>query len=500
MKSAQDVNKVSTLSNELLKNLDERVFFTKLSDHIHEMFGEYKVQIFAAYPDGTTELMAENDEAIENGLVFQKGQGLSGYVVRTKRAYYSNSTRDPLLATSKRDACVESELCVPLISDGKIMATVHIQSSDEKRKFNDEDIETVNNLFNDISMPINNLRLYFIAKNLNRELEGKIKEKEEELLNRGPAVQNKAEKMSDIDMIGHSKVFFDILTVAKKIAKEDFPVHIKGDSGTGKKMLAKKIHSMSDRANRECITVHCSAIEADKLELELFGTTARPGVIQRANGGTIILNSVEQLSQDVQKKLLRLIVSGELYNTDSNIPMAVNVRVISITKADLSKLTEEGNFNEELMYRLNIMNIKMPSLKERKDDIKILSESFLNQALKKDEGKMLTSKAVDKLVAYAWPGNIHELKNLMERTAILNSDQFIDAAHLPELESEVEEVVEEQVEFSEMTLHALEKMHICRTLDHLAGNKTRAAKSLGITVKTLYNKLHSYGLVNPKAE
>ncbi len=499
MKNSQEMNTVSTLSNELLKNLDERVFFSKLSSHIHTMFGEYKVQVFAAYQNGVTELIAQDDEAIENGLVFQKGQGLSGYVVRTKRAYYSNSRRDPLLATSKRDDCVESELCVPLLSDGEIMATIHIQSSNEARKFNDEDIETVNSLISELSQPINNLRMYFIAKNLNKELENKIKEKEEELQNRGPSIGSRSDKKADVEMLGHAKAFFDVLTVAKKIASEDFPVLINGASGTGKKMLAKKIHSLSNRSDRECITVHCSAIEEDKLELELFGTTARPGVIQRANGGTVILNSVESLTSDVQRKLLRLIISGELYNTDSNIPMAVNVRIVSVTKSDLTQIVEEGGFSEELLYRLNIMNLKMPSLKERREDIKLLAENFLNSGTS-EAGKMLTGKAIDKLTAYAWPGNIHELKNLMERTAILNSEQFIDEAHLPELHVEVEEEEEVVVEFSEMTLHALEKMHICKTLDHLGGNKTRAAKSLGITVKTLYNKLHSYGLVHPKSE
>jgi Nif-specific regulatory protein len=499
MKSALDVNKVSTLSNELLQNLDERVFFTKLSTIISDLFGEYKAQVFNVYQDGATELMAENGKSINDGDFYEKGQGLSGYVVRTKRAYYSNSKRDPLLATTKRDECVESELCYPLISDGQIIATIHIQSTLEDRRFNEADIEILNNLFGELETPINNMRMYLIARNLNKELETKIKEKEQELLSRGPMIGNKATTQDNIEMVGQAKSFVDIINVAKKIAKEDFPVLIAGASGTGKKMLARKIHNLSDRSGNECLVAHCSAIDEDKLELELFGSTARPGIIQRANGGTVILNSVEELTMDVQQKLLRLLISGELYNVDSKIPVAVNVRVVSATKIDLTKRVEEGLFNEDLMYRLNIMNIKMPSLKERKEDIKILAEKFLNSNISGDD-KMLTSKAIEKLGNYVWPGNIHELKNLMERTAILISEQFIDESHLPELESEAEVVEEVQEDFSEMTLHDLEKLHICKTLDHLAGNKTRAAKSLGITVKTLYNKLHSYGLVHTKTE
>jgi Nif-specific regulatory protein len=498
MRSALEMSKVSTLASQLLENLDEKVFFGKLSAFVQETFGEYKVQVFTTYQDGLTQLLAENGETIEDGMIYNKGQGLSGYVTRTKRAYYSNSKRDPLLATTKRDECVESELCVPMISHGSILGTIHIQSSNIDRKFNDEDVSVILDLLTSLEAPINNIRMYLIAKNLNRELESKIKQKEEELLNRGPALNSPTTKIGKIDLIGRSNSFVEIVNVAKRIAKEDFPVLLCGESGTGKKLLAKKIHSLSDRKDRECILVHCSAIAEDQLELELFGSTERPGVIQRANGGTLILNTVEALSDNIQSKLLRLIVSGELYNTDSNIPMAVSVRVISITKNDLATKVEEGTFREDLMYRLNIMNMRMPSLKERKEDIKILAESFINNG--QNEDKILTSKAIDRLSSYNWPGNIHELKNLMERTAILVSEQFVDENHLPALdvEEEVEEVIIE--DFSEMTLHDLEKMHICKTLDHLGGNKTRAARALGITVKTLYNKLHSYGLVHTKTE
>lgn len=500
MRSALDLSKVSTLEAELLQNLDERVFFSKLSGFIQSLFNEYKILIFECYQDGSTELIAENGKEIEDGLFYEKGQGLSGYVLRTKRAYYSNSKRDPLLATSQRDECVISELCVPLITKDAVIATINIQSSNEERKFSEEDVQAINELLNQLEMPINNIRLYLIAKNLNRELENKIKEKDQELLSRGPSIgASNTQRIENIDMIGQSHAFVEVMNIAKKIAKEDFPVLISGEAGTGKKLLAKKIHSLSERNGRECITIHCASIDEKQLELEMFGSTQRPGVFQRANGGTVILNSVEELPSGLQAKLLRLIISGEMYHVDSNIPLASNVRIISSTKADITRKVDDGEFSEELMYRLNIMSIKMPSLRERKEDIKILSERFINE-MNRDSGKVITSKAVEKLSSYSWPGNIHELKNLMERTSILVSEQYIDESHLPELEceAEIEEVVVE--EFSEMTLHNLEKLHICKTLDHLGGNKTRAAKSLGITVKTLYNKLHSYGLVNPKSE
>ncbi len=498
--SALDLNKVNTLSTQLLSKLDESIFFGRISGFIQDEFNEFNTQVFQAFSDGATELMAENGSVAKTVLAYQKGQGLSGYVVRTKRAYYSNSKRDPLLATSTRDERVECELCVPIISNGAILGTIHIQSENAERDFNENDIERVLEILNHIELPINNMRLYLIAKNLNKELEQKIKEKDEELMQRGPmsSSSSSVNRLSKINMIGHSNIFMDVLRMAEKVALEDFPVFIYGETGTGKKMLAKKIHLMSQRKDRECLVVHCSSLNENQLTTELFGTTERHGVIQRANGGTLILDTVESLPESIQKRLLRLMVSGEMCTTDSDIAININLRVVSVSKNNLKSLADEGKFNEDLMYRLNIMGIRMPSLFERKEDIQLLSESFMNNIQK--ESKVITSKAIEKLTSYGWPGNIHELKNLMERTSILCSEQFIDETHLPELEVKVEEEEEVVETYSEMTLHALEKMHICRTLDHLGGNKTRAAKCLGITVKTLYNKLHSYGLVNPKEE
>lgn len=501
MKSALDLSGVSKLSTELLTSLDEAVFFGKVTDFVKDHFEEYKVLAYRAYADGSTQLVADNGEEIEGSQLLEKGKGLSGYVTRTKRAYYSNSQRDPLLATTVRDECVQSELCVPINCEGTILGTIHIQSIKEDRKFSEDDIQSVMEILSHLENSLKNMRLYLIAKNLNKELQQKIEEKEKELKNRTVIASKKDENIADIELIGRSEAMRELLLKCEKVAKEDFPVLLVGNSGTGKKLLARKIHNMSERKNAECINVHCGALTEQQLDQELFGTERNIGVIERANGGTVVLNNVGEMPISIQSKILRVILTGELFRLDSNIPMAVNIRFISTIKNDLNKNVEEGTFKEELFYRLNIMNMKVPSLRERKEDIKLLSEHFINNSNSQD-AKVLTNKAVEKLSSYGWPGNIHELKNMMERLAILVSDQFIDEGHLPNLEAEVEEVqVEETIEdFSEMSLHELERLHICRTLDHLSGNKTKAAKSLGITVKTLYNKLHSYGLVNSRTE
>jgi Nif-specific regulatory protein len=499
MKANLDQNQVATLSTVLLTNLNESVFYSQISGFVANLFNEHKVQVFEVAHDGSTALRAENGKLIENGIEYSKGQALSGYVSRTKKAYYSNSKRDPLLATTQRDDCVESELCVPVNCDGAIIATIHVQSSNEDRKFSEEDVVIIRNILEQIESPLNNLKIYLMAKQLNKELLNQIEEKDLELQSRGPA-QLKNTMNQKIEIIGHSNELTSVLKTAKRVAKEDFPIMINGRSGSGKKMLAKFIHAESNRVNAQVEVVHCSALEEIQMETEIFGTVERPGALERANGGTIIFDTVENLSENMQAKLLRTILSGEIFNAGSKVSKSVNVRIITTTKKTTEQIIEEGSLREDLLYRLNLLTINMPSLSERSDDVKVLSEHFMNNGKSTEDYKMLTERAVEKLKSYDWPGNIQELRNIMERTAILSEERYIDELDLPTSNSqEVEEVIE-VVDFSEISLHELEKGHIIKTLDFLNGNKTKAAKSLGITVKTLYNKLHSYGMVQSKSE
>jgi Nif-specific regulatory protein len=188
-----------------------------------------------------------------------------------------------------------------------------------------------------------------------------------------------------------------------------------------------------------------------------------------------------------------------MITVDTEEKIALNVRMIATSKVSLKQMVESGSFKEDLYYRLNTVALRIPSLRERHDDIKVMAELFLNNG--KSEKKILTSGAIEKLTSYFWPGNGHELKNIMERTYILTDGQYIEASHLPEFAQEVKvEKVEVKPSYQEFTLFDLEKKHIIDTLDHLSGNKTRAAKALGITVKTLYNKLHSYGLIDAREQ
>jgi DNA-binding NtrC family response regulator len=495
MKTALNHNELATLSTVLLSNLDEVVFFSKLTGFVQDIMGEHKVLGFEVLSDGCTRLLSENGQALNSAKFLNKGQGLSGYVARMKRAYYSNSVkRDPIASTGIREEIVEAELCVPVMIEGSVIGTINVQSLKKDRNFGEADIAAINDILTQLQSPIRNMHLYLMAKNLNRELQSRIEAKEKELSSRVEIHLSKGLE-DNSQMIGLSKSFLEVVQMAKKIASQDFPVLMEGAHGVGKKILAKKIHTWSGRKGG-CVIASCSALNEAQLDRELFSSK---GLLVQANGGTLIIDDIANTTSHIQTKLLRALVAGEMIAVDNEEKIALNVRMIATSKVELKKLVEEGKFKEELFYRLNTIALRIPSLRDRQEDVKVMAEFFLNHG--KSQAKILTSGAIEKLTSYFWPGNAHELKNIMERTYILTDGQYIEAAHLPEFAVEVKvEKVEAPVKYVEFTLFDLEKKHIIDTLDHLNGNKTRAAKALGITVKTLYNKLHSYGLIEAREQ
>jgi len=501
MKSASNALELSTLCTQLLSHLDETVFFSRLSGHFFSLSGEHKVQVFEVMADGSTRLMAENGISSE-GSILAKGIGLSGYVARMKRAYYSNNVkRDPITAHSSRDEIVEAELAVPVMHEGSVIATIHIQSAKKDRSFSEKDVAIINSDLKELAAPIRNMRLYLVARHMARELEQKLQSRDLER-SVGPKIDIKTGSQDNgerINLIAVSKSMLDTIAIAKKLAVQDFPILLDGQAGVGKKILSRKIHFWSHRKNGACVLVHCTSMQEHALDIELFGKKGKKGAFAEANGGTLILDDIQALSHNLQAKVLRAMVTGEVVSSDNEERTMINVRVIATAKGSLEDAVARGEFKGELFVRLNTMNIRVAPLRERSEDVRALAEFFMNDGRSQADAKILTASAQAKLMAYHWPGNIQELKGVMERAAVVVEGQYIDESHLPELRrEEVKEEVKVEVKFEEVCLHDLEKSHILATLDHLGGNKTRAAKSLGITVKTLYNKLHSYGMIESK--
>lgn len=499
MQNAFNQNELSTLSINLLSSLDESVFFTQLSGYFSKMYPECSIALHKSFSDNSTQLRALNGCEVEGAALVSKGNSISGYVSRTKRAYYSNSVqRDPLFSMQEIPAGVVSELCVPVLSEGAILGTINIQGK-EGYEFGQDDINNIMEALVYLDKPIQNMKIYLLATQMNEELIQKIQKNEEGSQSSRRGLDQFSQREEAAAIIGHSASIRNIAKIVDKVAKEDFPVLFEGEGGVGKKLLAQRIHSLSSRHKSPCISVNCSTMDDKTIESELFGTSDRKGLFELANGGTLILDEVSNLSIGVQNKLLRVLTSGEIFTVDGERNVPVNVRIISTSKESLEELASSGKFREEFLYRLNTISIKVPSLKERREDIKYLAEHFLNNNREKENYKVLTSRAIDVLNNYSWSGNVQELKSIIERTYILSEGKYIDEQDLPESIKKAP-IVEEsaQEEFSEMTLYDLERRHIVNTLEFLSGNKTKAAKSLGITVKTLYNKLHSYGILSAK--
>jgi two-component system response regulator AtoC len=310
----------------------------------------------------------------------------------------------------------------------------------------------------------------------------------------------------DDEVIGQSKIFRDVLDIVAKVAGTDATVLIYGESGTGKEVIARLIHKNSPRRDKPFVAINCAAIPDTLIESELFGHekgaftdayTSKPGLVEIANGGTLFLDEVGDLSQYVQPKLLRFIETGEFRRVGGNNILKVDVRIISATNKDLNEEVRKGNFREDLLYRLNVVTIRLPALRERKEDIPLFVDYFLK---KKTLGrKKMSPEAMKILIDYDWPGNIRELENVVERAAILAKDDLIkpeDLAIKPELKEDYYAKLAKKP-VNSLSLAELEKIHIENVLKANNWNKSKTAEILGISLKTLYLKLKRYGITEP---
>ena len=298
-------------------------------------------------------------------------------------------------------------------------------------------------------------------------------------------------------IIGSSNGLKQAVALARKVADTDVPVLLTGETGTGKEVFSHAIHYASPRSQYPIMAINCSAFSKDLLESELFGYKAgaftgamkdKPGLFEVANHGTVFLDEIGEMAFDLQARLLRVLETGEYIKVGDTKPTKVDVRIISATNRDLKKEIENGHFREDLYFRLSVFQIHLPPLRERKEDIEMLVETFLKRfstKLKK-EIKGMTSEVVDILKGAEWRGNIRELKNVMERSAIV-CDEEVTVQDLP-IDLQCAGMDEEQGK-EEFELAVIEQKHITKVLQYTRGNKTEAARLLKIGLATLYRKI-----------
>ena len=300
----------------------------------------------------------------------------------------------------------------------------------------------------------------------------------------------------------------ELINLAGRVAVSKASILIQGESGTGKELLARLIHQLSPRAHKPIVVVNCGALHENLLESELFGhekgaftgaSSRRIGRFEEAEGGTLFLDEIGELSPTIQVKLLRFLQEREFQRLGSNINLHVDIRIISATNRDLEVQVQEGTFREDLFYRLKVVTMALPPLRERKEDLRILINYFIDK-FAVENGKSiqgLTTEARDLLLKYDYPGNVRELVNILERAVVIARDQYITTNDLPFKESFLQDDSDKK-SFGPLreSVEELEKKLIIESMERMQDNQTKAAEFLGISERMLRYKLNKYDLKN----
>ena len=312
------------------------------------------------------------------------------------------------------------------------------------------------------------------------------------------------------NIIGESEPMQRVMDIVRQVAPARATVLIQGESGTGKELLAKAIHQLSPRSTKPMVTVHCAALSPTLLESELFGhekgafTGAherRIGRFEQAEGGTLFLDEIGEVDETTQVKLLRFLGERSFERVGGNKTLSADVRVVAATNKNLKELVGKGEFREDLYFRLNVVELWAPPLRERLDDVPLLALHFLREFVIENSKTIsdFTADALEAMIRYEWPGNVRELRTAVEHAVVLSKDEMIQLTDLPQ-SVQSRGVIQSEVQLNQpligkgVTLEEAEKQLIIRTIKECRGNRTLAAKKIGISRRTLHRKLHRYSL------
>jgi Nif-specific regulatory protein len=490
---------------EISKILDETEDLKKILHPILDSLASHTPVVRGAITlinRNTNEILIESahgltDDQKRRGR-YQVGEGITGQVVKTGvqviipdislDARYMNKTgaESELIAQKKQ----VSFICVPVRSDKHTIGTLNISFIE----VSEQDLQLYVQLLSVIASMI--ARAVKIRQELREEKEQLIKEN----LRLKQELQSRA---APERIIGRSQVMQELFAMMAQVASSEATVLIRGESGTGKELVAQEIHDSSRRAKKPFIKVNCAALPEGVIESELFGHekgaftgahTLRRGRFELADQGTLFLDEVGELSPQMQVKLLRAVQEQEFERVGGSRTIKVDVRIIAATNRNLEQEMLAGRFREDLYYRLNVFPLHIPPLRERKSDILLLCDHFIETYNRKNRAsvKRITSNAIDLLMMYHWPGNVRELENCIERAVILSRDDVIHAFHLP---PSLQSAESSNTTFSstlQQELDALEKELITDALKHTQGNRAQAARELGISERIMGLRVEKY--------
>jgi transcriptional regulator with PAS, ATPase and Fis domain len=519
------------LSNELMSKLqgllESESFYQEVLNIIQSNLHFYAIQFWTVEPASHAILRAQAgayDHHLEIGHTLESTtSSIVHKVIRDKHSYLaSDVSKDQYFTNLSLPVQTRSEVCIPILKNDQVIATLNVES-DQIHAFDAEDIITLEAIASQVAVAISNHNLFTEQKTFSDKLQKAVSDKTKELQDAQDRIlqqqrllerENKALKnlvnqdKSVIDIIGDSPAIHSILSMVEKIAPTTATVLIQGESGTGKELIAKQLHYKSARAQGPYTTINCGALQESLLESELFGhekgsftgaVNQKLGLAEASDGGTLFLDEIGEVALPIQAKLLRFLQEGEFYRIGGKKPIKVNVRIISATNRDLETEVKANRFREDLFYRLNTITLRMPPLRKRKEDIPILVEYFLkNSRFGMTDGRpfKIDPRVIEAFQNYDWPGNIRELQNTIERLVILAENFEIKVEDIPfNIRSPKPTLRVGDAYSPDTPLEEVERGHILKALTFHHGNKTRAAQALGITIKTLYNKLHKYGVI-----
>jgi len=378
---------------------------------------------------------------------------------------------------------IHSIICVPLKDDGEMLGAIYMDNRSNVGRFNEDNLDFLRAFSRLSTVAIINARVFEQLKTQNTVLQSRL-----------------AQQRRYPHIIGNSKEIVQIFDLIDKVAATEATVLIEGESGTGKELVAQAIHDQSNRRDQVFIPIYCGSLSENLLESELFGhkkgaftgaSDNKEGLFEEANGGTFFLDEIADISKNMQTKLLRVLQEGEVKRVGESRLFKVDVRILAASNKDLWEQVQKGAFREDLYYRLNVIKIKLPPLRERRGDIPILANFFLKIYCDKNKKyvKNLSNQALDRLLNYNWPGNVRELENTMERAVILARGTQIEPEDLQMHENKM------ALEGS-LNLKEVERRIVMKTLEEFNGNRTHAAKALGVSRRWLQYQLKAWGIAD----
>ena len=447
--------------------------------------GELEIKI----ADGLTE------EQIRRGR-YRVGEGITGEVVKTGKSIgVPDISKEPKFLdrtgarTNLKKAKQLSFMCVPLKIEDQVIGVLSVDKEYKSEEQFKNDLKLLEIIASSLTQAI---RVHMMAEKMRSELEERNIYLRTQL----------ARRYQYHNIIGQSKPMQEVFEKIERVSKSRATVLIRGESGTGKELVAKAIHFNSLWRERPFIKVDCATIPETLLESELFGRKKgaftgaiadKKGKFEVADGGTIFLDEIGELSPALQAKLLRVLQERVIEPIGSNQPKAISVRVITATNQNLEKLVEEGRFRLDLYYRLNVVPIYLPPLRERKEDIPLLVEHFLARFNQENNKKVkLTPEALSRLMAYDWPGNVRELENLIERVVVMSEEELVGPEMIPTPQFPLPQQTLTSQE--QPSLADLEKQAILNALKQARGVQVEAARILGISLRQLRYRMEKYGI------